>query len=221
MLLSRIVLTGFFRVRFLSLRGQFLDSPDQLLDIVPRAQKPAVASHRVHSEKRGQQWRPHYQGLTCHKRQRLVSLKKEHRWSLQTPPHNVAGHRLNNIIDLFRGNFLLEVPEIYYTAGDKEVQGVLAGQSVETIAQVLPEKLNNPDGKRVRIFRLLIQCCAADARPFSIPVEFEKKAPEFKESTWVKVTGKMTYKSEGGQTVPVLLATTMTESAEPDNKMIY
>ena len=119
------------------------------------------------------------------------------------------------------GNFLLEVPEIYYTAGDKEVQGVLAGQPVETIAQVLPEKLNNPDGKRVRIFRLLIQCCAADARPFSIPVEFENKAPEFKEMTWVKVTGKMSYKSEGGQTVPVLLAVTMTETAEPDNKMIY
>jgi uncharacterized repeat protein (TIGR03943 family) len=119
------------------------------------------------------------------------------------------------------GNFLLEVPEIYYTAGDKEVQGVLAGQSVETTAQVLPEKLNNPDGKRVRIFRLLIQCCAADARPFSIPVEFDKKAPEFKESTWVKVIGTMTYKSEGGQTVPVLQATSMVESAEPDNKMIY
>ena len=119
------------------------------------------------------------------------------------------------------GNFLLEVPEIYYTAGDKEVQGVLAGQSVETIAQVLPEKLNNPEGKRVRIFRLLIQCCAADARPFSIPVEFEDKAPEFKEMTWVKVTGKMSYKSEGGQTVPVLIATGMAETAEPDNKMIY
>lgn len=119
------------------------------------------------------------------------------------------------------GNFLLEVPEIYYTAGDKEVQGVLAGQPVETIAQVLPEKLNNADGKRLRIFRLLVQCCAADARPFSIPVEFESKAPEFKDMTWVKVIGKMAYKSEGGQTVPVLLATSMTESAEPDNKMIY
>ncbi len=73
----------------------------------------------------------------------------------------------------------------------------------------------------MRIFRLLMQCCAADARPFSIPVEFEAKAPEFKDMTWVKVTGTMSYKSEGGQTVPVLLATSMVESAEPDNKMIY
>ncbi len=127
------------------------------------------------------------------------------------------------------GNFLLEIPEIYYTAGDKEVQGVLAGQPVETTAQVLPEKMpdpENPDKQinhptRLRIFRMLVQCCAADARPFSIPAEFEKKAPEFKGMTWVKVTGTMTYKSEGGQTVPVLLVTSMTESAEPDNKMMY
>lgn len=119
------------------------------------------------------------------------------------------------------GNFMLEIPEIYYTAGDKEVQSVLAGQPVETIAQVLPEKLNNADGRRVRIFRMLIQCCAADARPFSIPAEFETKPPEFKDMTWVKVTGKMAYKKEGDQTVPVLMATSMTETAEPDNKMIY
>jgi hypothetical protein len=62
------------------------------------------------------------------------------------------------------GNFILEVPEIYYTAGDAEVQRVITGQSVETVAQVLPEKVNNPDGHRLRIFRLLVQCCAADAR---------------------------------------------------------
>ena len=63
------------------------------------------------------------------------------------------------------GNFILEVPELYYTAGDKEVQNVITGQSVETTAQVLPEKVNNADGKRLRVFRLLVQCCASDARP--------------------------------------------------------
>ena len=118
------------------------------------------------------------------------------------------------------GNFVLEVPELYYTAGDKEVQSVLTGQPVETTAQVIPEK-GNTDGKRVRIFRLLIQCCAADARPYSVPVEFEKEAPKFKEMSWVKVVGKMTYRQENGQTVPVLLASKMTETAEPDNKMVY
>ncbi|MFZ4764547.1 MAG: hypothetical protein ACOYMN_06290 [Roseimicrobium sp.] len=119
------------------------------------------------------------------------------------------------------GNFMLEVPELYYTAGDKEVQSVLNGQMVETIAQILPEKVNNDKGTRVRIFRLLVQCCAADARPYSIPVEFGKTPPSFKDMSWVKVIGKMTYKTEGEQTVPMLEATSMSEAAEPADKMVY
>ncbi|MBX7211195.1 MAG: hypothetical protein K1X78_23010 [Verrucomicrobiaceae bacterium] len=119
------------------------------------------------------------------------------------------------------GNFILEVPELYYTAGDKEVQAVLAGQPVETVAQVLPEKVNNAEGKRLRILRLQIQCCAADARPYSIPVQFEDKAPQFKDMSWVKVTGKMSYKQEGGQMVPVLEAGSIAETAAPENATVY
>lgn len=119
------------------------------------------------------------------------------------------------------GNFILDVPEIYYTGGDVEVQSVLKGQSVETIAQILPEKVNNDDGHRLRIFRMLVQCCAADARPYSIPVDFGKKAPDYKEMSWVKIVGTMTYKQEGGQTVPVLEAKTIEETTAPDQTMIY
>ncbi len=119
------------------------------------------------------------------------------------------------------GNFILDVPEIYYTGGDIEVQNVLKGQPVETVAQVLPEKVNNDDGHRLRIFRMLVQCCAADARPYSIPVDFGKTAPEFKEMAWVKVIGKIDYKEEGGQTVPVMQVTSIEETTAPDQTMIY
>jgi hypothetical protein len=119
------------------------------------------------------------------------------------------------------GNFILDVPEIYYTGGDIEVQKVLTGQSVETIAQILPEKVNNDDGHRLRIFRMLVQCCAADARPYSIPLDFGKKAPDFKEMSWVKVVGTITYKQEGGQTVPILEAKSIEETTAPDQSMIY
>lgn len=119
------------------------------------------------------------------------------------------------------GEFVLEVPEIYYTGGDIEVQKVITGQSIETTAQVLPEKVNNADGHRLRIFRMLVQCCAADARPYSIPVDFGKKAPEFKDMTWVKVHGTLSYQKEGDQTVPVIHASKIEETAAPDNAMIY
>jgi len=119
------------------------------------------------------------------------------------------------------GNFILEVPELYYTGGDLEVQKVLTGQMVETVAQILPEKVNNADGHRMRIFRMLVQCCAADARPYSVPVDFGKKAPDFKDMTWVKVVGKMNYKKEGNQTVPIIETTKVEETTAPDNAMIY
>ena len=119
------------------------------------------------------------------------------------------------------GNFMLEVTELHYTAGDKEVQSVLNGQPVETVAQVLPEKVNNEKGTRLRIFRMLVQCCAADARPYSIPVEFGKPAPQIKDMSWVKITGKMHYITEGDQVVPLLEATSMVETAEPADAMVY
>ena len=98
---------------------------------------------------------------------------------------------------------------------------VLTGQMVETTAQVLPEKVNNTDGHRMRIFRMLVQCCAADARPFSVPIDFGKKAPDFKDMTWVKVTGKVSYKKEGDQTVPLIEVSKVEETTAPDNAMIY
>jgi hypothetical protein len=119
------------------------------------------------------------------------------------------------------GNFILEVPELYYTGGDVEVQKVLTGQMVETVAQILPEKVNNAEGHRLRIFRMLVQCCAADARPYSVPVDFGKKAPDFKDMTWVKVVGKMGYKKEGTQTVPIIEVSKVEETTAPDNAMIY
>ncbi|MBL9115041.1 MAG: hypothetical protein JNJ83_08530 [Verrucomicrobiaceae bacterium] len=119
------------------------------------------------------------------------------------------------------GNFVLEVPELFYTAGDLEVQKVLAGQPIETIAQVMPEKVNNADGKRLRILRLLVQCCAADARPYSVPVEFDDKAPTFKDMTWVKVVGKMGYEKEGDQTIPLVKVSKIEETTAPDQSMLY
>ena len=67
------------------------------------------------------------------------------------------------------GNFLLDVPQIFYTAGDQELMEVMDGIPVETTAQVMEESENNEGAKRLRAFRLFIECCAADARPIVDP----------------------------------------------------
>lgn len=119
------------------------------------------------------------------------------------------------------GNYLLTIPQLFYTGGDEELQRVLKGLPVETVGQVMDEEINNADGTRLRIFRLFIECCAADARPLSIPAEFGKAAPEYQEMGWVKIIGTMNYVSEDGMTVPVLEVKTMEPTEPPEDEMIF
>jgi len=67
------------------------------------------------------------------------------------------------------GDFLLDVPQIFYTAGDRELMDVMEDIPVKTTAQLMEETLSNREGNRLKAFRLFIECCAADARPLSSP----------------------------------------------------
>ncbi|MCB1077094.1 MAG: DUF1980 domain-containing protein [Verrucomicrobiae bacterium] len=119
------------------------------------------------------------------------------------------------------GNFMLDVPQIFYTAGDEELMKVMEGIPVETTAQVMEEKTNNAAGKRLKLFRLFVECCAADARPLSIPIEFASAAPKYEEMGWVKVIGKIHYATEDGNVVPLIQVQSMEATAEPMDMMLY
>ena len=127
------------------------------------------------------------------------------------------------------GNLLLTVDQLFYTTGDQEIQKVLEGQPVETVGQVLPEIGYNPGGKRVRVFTLMVTCCRADAQPVSIPLEFAGTAPvvndeetaEFKEMSWIKVSGTMRYPIEDGRTQAVIEVKEMTPTEEPVNEIMF
>lgn len=118
------------------------------------------------------------------------------------------------------GDLMITVPELFYTGGDKVIQKVLAGQGVETVGQVMAEIVND-NGKRLRVFRVFMECCAADSRPLAIPVEFAAGLPQYKEMGWYKITGKMSYREEGGLTVPLLEAETFERTEEPENAIMY
>ena len=114
------------------------------------------------------------------------------------------------------GNFMISLIELFYSAGDVEVRKVLTGQPVETVAQVVEDTINNPDGNRLRAFRMFMQCCAADSRPVSIAVDFGDAPPNYKEMGWYKLVGTMDFQTENGIMTPILKATSMTEEREPD-----
>ena len=125
------------------------------------------------------------------------------------------------------GNFLLEVPQLFYTANDAELQRVLEGLPVETIAQVMPISKDvqemNPEAatRRLRLFRMFIECCAADMRPLPVTIEFKDGIPEYEEMGWVKVVGKVRYEHVDGVTAPIIDVITMEPTAEPMDMMVY
>ncbi|MDG2124076.1 MAG: hypothetical protein P8J87_10285, partial [Verrucomicrobiales bacterium] len=119
------------------------------------------------------------------------------------------------------GNYMLSIQEIFYTAGDTEIQNVLKGLPVETIGQVLPDTMNDPLGRKLKVFRLFVQCCAADARPLSVTADFPQKAPPFKEMGWYKVKGTMDFVKKKGLTAPVIRGLELEEVPEPEDRMLY
>lgn len=120
-----------------------------------------------------------------------------------------------------KGEFLLDVPQIFYTAGDRELMEVMEGIPVETTAQLMEETLNNPDKTRLKAFRLFIECCAADARPLSIPVDFGKAPPAYTEMGWYRLYGKVHYSRENEEIVPIIRIERIEETSEPTDGLLF
>lgn len=94
--------------------------------------------------------------------------------------------------------------ELVFSAGDREIQGLLDGLKVETEGRWMDEKIRNPEGTRKRLYRLYLTCCAADSRAIPIVLEFGKVPPGFSENSWVKVVGTMRFPLEEGILQPIL-----------------
>ena len=120
-----------------------------------------------------------------------------------------------------KGEFLLDVPQIFYTAGDKELMDVMEGIPVETTAQLMEETLNNPNNTRLKAFRLFIECCAADARPLSVPVDFGQAPPDYTEMGWYKLYGKLHYAKENDEIIPMIRIERIESTTEPTDGLLF
>ena len=111
------------------------------------------------------------------------------------------------------GNFELGVQELYYSSADPEYAKVMRGRGVETGGQVVKD--SRGEAGRWRVFVLQMTCCAADARPISLPVVFEGVVPSLQEMGWFKLTGKIDYVEERGIPVAILRASGAQPSLRP------
>lgn len=121
------------------------------------------------------------------------------------------------------GAFLLDVAQLFYTAGDEELMTVLEGVPIQLTAQVMaPNEGEDPDTKRLRVFRLFIECCAADARPLSVPIEFAEGSPDYNEMGWYIVDGSVRYiEMPDGHVEAIIDVSKIEETTEPVDMMMF
>ncbi len=115
------------------------------------------------------------------------------------------------------GNFELGVMQLYYTGSDPEYAQIMDGQPIETTGQMVKDDVNPGEG-HVRLFTLQVTCCAADARPYSIPVVFEGKTPDYSEMGWYKIAGTLTFTQERGIKVARIKAKDLAPSLRPSGQ---
>ncbi len=116
------------------------------------------------------------------------------------------------------GAFMLNIFELFFTAGDTVQEKVVNGLYVETEAKLRNEPNRNPDGKRMRLFRLMMTCCAADAQAVPMTIEFEGETPDIGHNSWVRVAGIMSYERQDGVVYPLLKVKRIEEIPVPDGE---
>ena len=102
------------------------------------------------------------------------------------------------------GAYQLNIFELFFTAGDTVQEKVINGLYVETEAKLRNEPNRNKGGNRMRLFRLMMTCCAADAQAVPMTIEFDEETPEIGHNNWVRVAGIMSYERENGVVYPLL-----------------
>jgi len=111
------------------------------------------------------------------------------------------------------GFYEFSLLELFFATGDREMQSIIDGMKVETEGRWIDDR-GSKDGKRKRLYRLFITCCAADSRAIPIALQYDTPPPEFPQNSWVKSAGTMRFVLEGGVVQPVLMVE-RTIAAEP------
>ncbi|HBI31578.1 MAG TPA: hypothetical protein DDY45_06035 [Verrucomicrobiales bacterium] len=113
------------------------------------------------------------------------------------------------------GEFQLRMISAYYAAGDLEIQDIFEGLPVELEGRIAPERINNESGDRLRIFRSIITCCAADLQIVGVSLEFPEGAKRPQLEDWVKASGTLTFETVEEDVLPLLKIREVVSAEEP------
>ena len=115
------------------------------------------------------------------------------------------------------GNFLLQLSELYWSAGDEKIMKVYEGLPAQLEGRLIEEEPDlNPEGNRKRLYRVVMTCCAADAQVLGVPLQFSGSLPALEDKTWITARGKVAFESIDGQYFAYLRDCEVEASAPPD-----
>jgi uncharacterized repeat protein (TIGR03943 family) len=115
------------------------------------------------------------------------------------------------------GNVMLEVTDLLYGETEESLRKEFTGKTIEVVGQYLPGSKPN----EFKIVRMLIVCCAADARPIAVPVQAQKPV-SVADMSWVKVIGIAEFQENGGTKAKVTFKAVEVEPTDPpQDAMLY
>ncbi len=118
------------------------------------------------------------------------------------------------------GEIKISVMDLLYAAQEPMLRQELAGKPVEVIGQLMEESDANPYGNRMKLVRMYMNCCAADARPVGAIIEVPSKV-DVPTLSWVVVKGTLSFPMEGGKPLAVLKVRSLEPTDPPDETMLY
>ena len=118
------------------------------------------------------------------------------------------------------GAMPLQIIDMLYAIQMPSYREEFEGKEVEMIGQYVPMTTGNPKGDRFQAVRMFITCCAADAKPVGVIVQYPQRLT-MPEMGWVKITGKPTFPMEGGRRAAILEATKVEPCPAPSEPFVY
>lgn len=118
------------------------------------------------------------------------------------------------------GEYELSLMMAYYAAEDPEIRKIFEGLPVRLEGRLIPEKNNNPDGSRRRLYRMFISCCAADGQAVGLSLAFDRPTPEPPDDSWSAASGMLHYEEVDGQFQPLVQVEKLEAIEEPYSEFI-
>jgi uncharacterized repeat protein (TIGR03943 family) len=115
------------------------------------------------------------------------------------------------------GAIQLETIDLLFAAEEPGLRDEFDNQRVSIVGQYVPPR---DGGANFDLVRMMMVCCAADARPIGVAVE-TAHAPDLPRMGWIRVTGTARFVEEGGLRQPRLTAEKIEEVPAPRETILY